>query len=169
MRRVRRKKNIVESGVRKRAEFARDNVRLALRIVRGLFEKHGVKRNSFFYASILKKPQSKYYKILTKIIDFIEDARGDYENSMEELLTDYFESVFDKYEMANREPYFTQLSASPTNIDNFYKYIDRHSVDGYWTSNSPDMKKLNEEIDKRIEKWNNWTPEVELGIDILEV
>jgi hypothetical protein len=78
-----------------------------------------------------KKP--KIFDSITKFLKEERESNGG-DNKMYDLYTDYFNIVFDYYLQYNRRPTINQISAGPTNQEQFkvWAYHEHHGKGGYW-------------------------------------
>lgn len=84
----------------------------------------------FGYISLKKynipnNPQDKYYKIFLKIVDYLLERKGGHKNPIDQMLRDYYESVFEYYASFDRKPYLSQLSPSIANQIRFDEFIEK--------------------------------------------
>jgi len=93
-------------------------------------------RRKISHNLIHKHPDSKYFKMFTRITDYLKELKGDYKNPLRWLIKDYLISVYSYYRnVLRKEPYLTQLSPSVSNQIRFEDSIHRKSRDnpeGYW-------------------------------------
>ena len=73
---------------------------------------------------IEKDPNNRYFKILLKVVEYLEETRGDNQNPIEYLLEDYFTIIYKRYDrMIGKTPFLNQLSPSITNKMEFDDFI----------------------------------------------
>jgi len=94
---------------------------------------------------IHKQINNRYHKVFVRIVEYLEDARGDHSNRMESLIRDYLMSVYEYYNRFSRIPAINQLSPSTSNQIRFEEWIYdsiREHDEEYWVHKELKMYKI---------------------------
>lgn len=99
---------------------------------------YGRKPAPDFIMKKMKRKNSKYYSIFSKIIKFLESElkKNNAVNPMNELLEDYFRVLISYYRQFNRIPTINQLSPGEVSMNLFlvYSHNEHNNKGGYWLS-----------------------------------
>ncbi len=122
---------------RPRRKKAQENLVKALLVIleKDIEPKFGNRKKFLLKHEIHKQRSNKYHKILYKIIIFLEEARGDYNNSMDSMIRDYLTAIYSYYWRFKRTPAVNQLSPSSGNQIKFQEWIynfEREEDAQYW-------------------------------------
>lgn len=105
----------------------------------------------FIEKQIERGKSDKYGKIFKGIVEFLYSEREQNNacNKMFNLITDYFNCVFDYYQRFNRRPTINQISAGPTNVSSFVEFINYENGyrGGYWIDKNKESE-ANELIER---------------------
>lgn len=122
-----------------RRRKAQENiVKLAIDI---LEDEVGPKFNSKKYLSKLyihKQVNNKYHKMFVRVVEYLEELRGDYKNPIELVIEDYFSSIYERHSHYGKVPNLMHLSPSTNNRIKFEEMIHdfpRENGEEYWTRN----------------------------------
>lgn len=88
---------------------------------------------------IHKQVNNKYHKMFVRIIDYLEELRGNNKNPLESMLKDYFNCIYKAYSWS-RAPSLIQFSPSPNNKINFEEFIynfTEKNQEEYWIKEIP--------------------------------
>jgi len=125
----------VELTIVERTALA-SRVYLAVKILTEQIEPIFNKRpNNYAGANFHTKPENRNYRILLGITNYLLDLRGEYGNSLSNLLLDYYSSIYSYYKRINRSPYLVQLSPSDNNRFGFETWIqnwENYFGETYW-------------------------------------
>lgn len=89
---------------------------------------------------IHKQENNTYFKLIIKIVDYLEELRGEYRNQMKDLLKDYFTAIHERFLNFNRYPSLHNFSPSTSNKIAFEEFIHKIEVgcgEQYWTNDDP--------------------------------
>jgi len=133
---------------RPRRRMLQENlVKTAVDVFENVDAEHGRTRH-LKRLSIHKQVNNKYHKMFIKLIDYLEELRGNYKNPIDELLKDYFTTIYDEYSFRKRIPTLINFSPSANNKIKFEEYIYKFSAEyheEYWIQEltpAPEIIKL---------------------------
>ena len=93
---------------------------------------------------IHKQIKNKYHVMFVKVIDYLEDLRGDNKNTLDDMLKDYFKCIYKAYSWT-RAPSLINFSPSPNNRINFeeflYKFTEQNQEE-YWIKEIPEAPEI---------------------------
>ena len=95
--------------------------------------------------------------MFVKIIDYLEELKGDNENKISDLLEDYFISIYEAYK-GFRVPTLINFSPSTTNRVNFEEFIyefTEQNQEEYWYKEVSEPPEI---IDIQDTQDNNFSP-----------
>jgi len=89
---------------------------------------------------------TRYRKVVIKILDFIREFIGPAYNNPQRVLRHYLTSVYDNYAINHMRPRLVQFSPSPTNIMHFRDWVSKYEDDNkesYLNIEKPDYSMWN--------------------------
>jgi len=115
-----------------------DRVHLFLKILTAEIEpKYSSRPKIYLKYKIHTKPGTKYYKLITGVLDYLHSCRGAYANPTEYLIRDYLDCIYSKYQGYGRLPSLSQLGAYDSNQITFDDWVaswEEEMGEGYWVS-----------------------------------
>jgi hypothetical protein len=84
----------------------------------------------------------KHRSTYVKIWNFLEGLRGEFKNSMEQLVEDYLTSIYKRWSFHKKVPFISHLSPSSNNEKGFFMYIqelEEFYSEPYWTEHEPNV------------------------------
>ena len=88
---------------------------------------------------IHKQINNKYHKMFIKIIDYLEELRGNNKNPIGDMLKDYFTCIYKVYSW-NKSPQLLNFSPSPNNqlhLEEFIYEFTEQNQEEYWIKEIP--------------------------------
>lgn len=146
----------------RRRQAQENSVEMVLNILESDIEpEYGSRRKYLLKHGIHKQPNNSYHKTLYRIVLFLEESRGNYDNSMESMIRDYLDMLYSYYWRFNRTPSVNQLSPATNNQIKFQEWIHTYEAE-------------NEEDYWRLDQEGDFTPiefkqDFNLDIEMVEV
>lgn len=124
----------------KRRKLKENLVELAINILEDEIDPIYGRKRYLKKLHVHKNKDNTYFKMMVRIIEYLEELRGEYKNPIKELLKDYFTSIYERFQSFRRIPTLHQLGPSVTNKITFEEYIyeiEIGSGEQYWAKEEP--------------------------------
>ena len=121
----------------RRKRLEKNLVKMAIDILEDEIDPQFGRRRHLKRLGIHEQQYNNYYKQLVKTIDYLEELRGSYKNSLRDLLVDFFTAVYTRFKEFGRTPTLTNLSPSTSNRVAFEEFTHKFTADNmeeYWIS-----------------------------------
>ena len=119
----------------KRKRLEKNFVKMAVDILEDEIDTQFGRKRYLKRLCIHEQQHNQYYKQFAKTIDYLEDLRGSYKNSLHDLLVDFFTVVYVRFKEFGRKPTLMNLSPSTSNKVAFEEFTHRFTTDNseeYW-------------------------------------
>lgn len=98
-----------------------------------------------------RSPTNKYFNVLLKVYDYLEEESKGYTNPIEMVIEDYLTCIYKYYSKFGKAPFLTQFSPTPNSRMMFDEYImafEDSRGDKYWIKEEVDDDEISEIVEK---------------------